>query len=96
MKKSILLFIIWAIACFVLTSIYLALTMYSQNFFAPLFEQILFLATMIMSIAMMTLIHGNAKIEQTTWLKVVSTVLFIFYSACGGVALLIFTVSLLL
>lgn len=94
-KKSVILFILWAVATFVLTSIYLAL-MFFRHPQMPDVGWILSLCIAGMTFAMMSLIRINAKAEKITWLAVVSKVLLIVYSALGAAGVLMFILSRLL
>lgn len=92
MKKSILLFILWAAAVTVLTGIYLALMM---NFHANQIATvcwILTLCTVLLTLAMMFPIRIHAKTERVVWLAVISKVLLIMYSVWGALGLVFFLI----
>lgn len=93
MKKSILLFILWAAAAFMLTGIYLALMMTGHAVRNPMIGGILFLCVAVMTLPMMALIRVNAKAEKITWLAIVSKILLIFYSISGAMGVLMFILS---
>lgn len=95
-KKSVLLFVLWAVAATILTCIYLALMMNVHTPQVPMIGWILFLCTGVLSLSMMSLIRTNAKAERITWLAVVSKVLMIFYSIISTVGLLMLFLSTLL
>lgn len=95
-RRSIVLFVTWAISVFVLTGVYLALMMNIHNPLPPVIVWILFLFTGVFTLGMMFAIRIKATAEKVTWLAVVSKVLLISYSAWSTLGLLIFFLSRLL
>jgi hypothetical protein len=88
MKKSLLLFILWAVAEVILTCINIILTR-----FDPLTGWILWFCAIALTLAMMSLIRTTAKAEQVTWLAVVSKVIFIINAVFGGLGVIFFLLS---
>lgn len=93
MKKSILIFILWAVITVILTGVYLALTMFQTNARFEITGWIIYLCVAVLTLATMPIIRTQAKAEQVTWLAVVSKVLMIIYSVWGAVGLLLFVLS---
>ena len=88
MKKSLLLFILWAVAGAILTCINIILTR-----FDPLTGWILWFCAIALTLAIMSLIRTIAKAEQATWLAVVSKILLIINSVFGGLGVIFFLLS---
>jgi hypothetical protein len=80
MKKSIFLFIFWAVATVVLTCVYLITMMNPANTQNWLIGWILYLCVGMITVAVMPLIRYNAKVEGIKWLTIVAKVLLIAYS----------------
>ena len=88
MKKSILIFILWAVAGAILTCINIILAR-----FDPVSGWIVCLCAFVMTLAMLSLTRTVAKSEQVTWLAVVSKALMIVYCIWGAVGLVLFVLS---
>lgn len=93
MKKSILIFILWAVITVILTVIYLALTMFQTNAQFEITGWIIYLCVAVLTLATMPIIRTQAKAEQVTWLAVVSKVLTIFCSVWAALGLVLFILS---
>ena len=91
-KKSLLLFILWVVAVFVMTCICMVLLRFPGT---STVGWILFLRTAVVTLAIMSMIRTNAKAEQIIWLAVVSKVLLIVYSIEGAFGLFLFIGNLL-
>ena len=91
MKKSIFLFILWAVATVVLTCVYLITMMNPANAQNWLIGWILYLCVGVVTVAVMPLIRYNAKVEGIKWLTIVAKVLLIVYSIQLATGALFFT-----
>ena len=93
MKKSIFLFILWAVISVVLTCIYLMLMMFDRNSQFEIVGWIICLCTAGVTLGTMPVIRTQAKAEQITWLVVLSKVLLIACSIWGAIGLVFFLLS---
>ena len=80
MKKSVLLFILWAVTAFVLTCVHLVAMMNPGNAQSSIIGWILYLCVGVVTVSVMPLIRYNARVEGIKWLAVVAKVLLIVYS----------------
>lgn len=95
MKKSIILFILWAVSTVVLTCVYLLVMMNPGNAQSSVIGWILYLCVGMITVSVMPLIRYNAKVEGLKWLTVVSKVLLIAYSVHLAAGALFFVAMLL-
>lgn len=95
MKKSIFLFILWAVTAVVLTCVYLVVMMNPQHAQASVVGWILYLCTDVVTVSLMPLIRYNAQVEGIKWLAVVAKVLLIVYSVHLAAGALFFTAMFL-
>lgn len=95
MKKSIILFILWAVTTVVLTCVYLLVMMNPGNAQSSMIGWILYLCVGMITVSVMPLIRYNAKVEGLKWLTVVSKVLLIAYSVHLAAGALFFVAMLL-
>ena len=95
MKKSIFLFILWAVTTVVLTCVYLLVMMNPENVQSSMISWILYLCVGMITVSVMPLIRYNAKVEGIKWLTVVAKVLLIVYSVQLAAGALFFAAMLL-
>ena len=95
MKKSIFLFILWAVTVVVLTCVYLVAMMNPGNAQSSVIGWILYLCVGTITVSVMPLIRYNAKVEGIKWLTVVAKVLLIVYSVQLAAGALFFAAMLL-
>lgn len=99
MKKSVKLFILWAVVVCGLTVYYLGVMRYSMlgNYDGVTFwVNILPVIALICSAVMLPLVRRQAKNDHLTWLAVVSKVALIVYSALAAGSVMIFLLGQLL
>ncbi len=96
MKKSIFLFILWAVTTVVLTCVYLVAMMNPHHTQASIIGWILYLCVGVVTVSLMPLIRYNAKVEGIKWLTVVAKVLLIVYSIQLAAGALFFSVMFLI
>jgi hypothetical protein len=95
MKKSFILFILWAVTTVVLTCVYLLVMMNPGNVQSSMISWILYLCVGMITVSVMPLIRYNARVEGIKWLTVVAKVLLIAYSVHLAAGALFFVAMLL-
>lgn len=95
MKKSIILFILWAVTTVVLTCVYLLVMMNPENVQSSMIGWILYLCVGMITVSVMPLIRYNAKVEGIKWLTMMAKVLLIVYSVQLAAGALFFAAMLL-
>ena len=93
MKKSLLLFIIWATAATLSTVLYLVAPVIVNLDMVFTFRGLVFIISIILSLTLLAFVHSNAKMEQSRWLAVVSKVLMIVYFLLYAARLVYFIFS---